>query len=383
MTHAPQIKIPAVYMRGGTSKGVFFRLQDLPEAARVPGEARDKFLLRVIGSPDPYAKHIDGMGGATPGTSKTVIVSRSARPCHDVDCLFGEVDVGNSFVDWNGECGSLSAAVGAFAIGSGIIHRERLRRGGIVDVRIWQANIGKTIIVRVPVVHGQAQETDDFQLEFIDPVVDVKGTGSAMFPTGKLWDELDVPGIGTLPATLVNAGVPTIFVNATDIGYTGTALQETINGDPKALAMFETIRAHGAVRMGLIGQVEEAARSRHVPKLAFVAPPADYVSTSGRQIAAGDIDLVVRVLSMGKLHDAMMDTVAVAIGSAAAIHGTVVGQAAAGDDREVRIGHPSGTLRVGGDVLQIGGEWIVIKTMMRQSARVLMEGHVGVPDETV
>jgi probable AcnD-accessory protein PrpF len=370
-------------MCGGTSKGVFFRLQDLPETAQVPGAARDSFLLRVIGSHDPYAMDVGVAGGATSDISKTVIVSRSARPCHDVDCLFGEVDVGKSFVDWRGECGSLSAAVGAFAIGSGIIHRERLPRSGIVDVRIWQANIGKTIIVRVPVVHGQAQETDDFQLEFIDPVIEVKGSGSAMFPTGKLVDELDVPGIGTLPATLINAGVPTIFVNATDIGYTGTELQEAINDDPKALAMFETIRAHGAVRMGLIGQVEETARSKHVPKLAFVAPPADYVSTSGQQIAAGDIDLVVRVLSMGKLHHAMMDTVAVAIGSAAAIHGTVVGQAAAGDEREVRIGHPSGTLRVGGDVRQIGGEWIVIKTMMRQSARVLMEGHVGVPDETV
>ncbi|SDD64591.1 hypothetical protein SAMN05428966_10578 [Massilia sp. PDC64] len=374
MTHIPQIKIPAVYMRGGTSKGVFFRLQDLPEAARVPGAARDSFLLRVIGTNEPYA---------TSGISNIVIVSRSARPCHDVDCLFGEVDVGKSFVDWNGECGSLSAAVGAFAIGSGIVHRERLPRSGIVDVRIWQANIGKTIIVRVPVVHGQPQETDDFELEFIDPVLAAKESGSAMFPTGKLVDELHVPGIGTLPATLINAGVPTIFVNASAIRYTATDFQEGINDDPKALAMFEAIRAHGAVRMGLIGQVEEAARSRHVPKLAFVAPPANYVSTSGQRIAAGDIDLVARVLSMGKLHDAMVDTVAVAIGAAAAIHGTVVSQAAAGDEREVRIGHPSGTLRVGGDVRHIEGEWIVIKTVMRQSARVLMEGHVGVLDETV
>jgi len=323
------------------------------------------------------------MRGATSGAIETVIVSRSARPGHDVDCLFGQVHVGASFVDWSGDCGNLSAAAGAFAIGSGLIHRERLPRSGIVNVRIWQANIGKTIVVRIPVTHGQAQETDDVELEFIDPVVEVKGSGSAMFPTGKLVDELDVPGIGSLPATLVNAGVPTIFVNVTDIGYTGTEVQEAINDDPKALALFESVRAEGAARMGLIAPAEEVASSKHAPIVAFVAAPADYVSSSGQRIAAGDIDLVARILSMGKLHHAVMDTVAAAIGSAAAIHGTVVSQAANGDKREVRIGHPSGTLLVGGDVRRIGGEWIVIKTMMRQSVRVLMEGHVGVPDQTV
>jgi 2-methylaconitate isomerase len=394
MGNSPQIKIPAVYMRGGTSKGVFFRLQDLPEAAQVPGAARDRLLLRVIGSPDPYAKHIDGMGGATSSTSKTVIVAPSTRPGHDVDYLFGQVAIDKPFVDWSGNCGNLSAAVGPYAIANGFIDPARIPDHGTVTVRIWQANIGKTIVAHVPVAHGQVQETGDFeldgvtfpaaevQLEFMDPAAEEGEGGGAMFPTGHLVDDLEVPGVGTLKATMINAGIPTVFVNAADIGYTGTELQDAVNGDPKALAMFETIRAYGAMRMGLIAHVEEAARRQHTPKVAFVAPPAGYTASSGKRVEAGDVDLLVRALSMGKLHHAMMGTAAVAIGTAAAIPGTLVSLAAGGRAHEaVRFGHPSGTLRVGAEARQEGGDWAVTKAVMSRSARVLMEGWVRVPGD--
>lgn len=396
MAHAPQIRIPATYMRGGTSKGVFFSLQDLPEAARVPGAARDALLLRVIGSPDPYEKQIDGMGGATSSTSKTVILSKSTRADHDVDYLFGQVSIDKPFVDWSGNCGNLSAAVGSFAISSGLVDAGRIPQNGVAVVRIWQANIGKTIIAHVPITDGAVQETGDFeldgvtfpaaevQLEFMDPAAEEEGGGGSMFPTGNLVDDLEVPGVGTFKATLINAGIPTIFINARDVGYTGTELQGAINGDPKALAMFETIRAHGALRMGLIKHLDEAAQRQHTPKVAFVAPPADYVSSSGKAVAAGDVDLLVRALSMGKLHHAMMGTAAVAIGTAAAISGTVVNLAAGGIERNaVRFGHPSGTLRVGAEASQANGEWTVKKAIMSRSARVLMEGVVRVPGDVL
>ncbi|WLG94312.1 2-methylaconitate cis-trans isomerase PrpF [Pseudomonas sp. FP198] len=394
MAHSPQIKIPATYMRGGTSKGVFFSLQDLPEAARVPGPARDALLLRVIGSPDPYEKQIDGMGGATSSTSKTVILSKSTRADHDVDYLFGQVSIDKPFVDWSGNCGNLSAAVGAFAIGSGLVDASRIPQNGTAVVRIWQANIGKTIIAHIPITDGAVQETGDFeldgvtfpaaevQLEFMDPAAEEEGGGGSMFPTGNLVDDLEVPGVGKLKATLINAGIPTIFINARDVGYTGTELQGAINGDPKALAMFETIRAHGALRMGLIKHLDEAAQRQHTPKVAFVAPPADYLSSSGKTVAAGDVDLLVRALSMGKLHHAMMGTAAVAIGTAAAISGTLVNLAAGGVERNaVRFGHPSGTLRVGAEASVVNGEWTVKKAIMSRSARVLMEGFVRVPGD--
>ena len=394
MAHAPQVRIPAVYMRGGTSKGVFFRLQDLPERAQVPGAARDALLQRVIGSPDPYGKQIDGMGAATSSTSKTVILSRSTRPGHDVDYLFGQVSIDAPFVDWSGNCGNLSAAVGPFAIAHGLVDPSRVPRDGVATVRVWQANIGKTIVAHVPMTGGEVQETGDFeldgvtfpaaevQLEFLDPAAEEEGAGGAMFPTGRLVDDLEVPGLGTLKATMINAGIPTIFVDAASVGCTGTELQERINGDPKALAMFETLRAHGALRMGLISKLEEAARRQHTPKVAFVAPPKDYVASSGRPVAASDVDLLVRALSMGKLHHAMMGTAAVAIGTAAAIPGTLVNLAAGGGPRgSVRFGHPSGTLRVGAEAVQEGGEWVVKKAIMSRSARVLMEGWVRVPGD--
>ncbi|WP_248744267.1 MULTISPECIES: 2-methylaconitate cis-trans isomerase PrpF [unclassified Pseudomonas] len=395
MAHAPQIKIPATYMRGGTSKGVFFSLKDLPEAAQIPGPTRDALLLRVIGSPDPYDKQIDGMGGATSSTSKTVILSKSIKADHDVDYLFGQVSIDKPFVDWSGNCGNLSAAVGSFAISNGLVDASRIPHNGVAVVRVWQANIGKTIIAHVPITNGEVQETGDFELdgvtfpaaevqvEFMDPAAEEEGGGGSMFPTGNLVDELEVPGVGTFKATMINAGIPTIFVNAEDIGYTGTELQSAINSDPKALQMFETIRAYGALRMGLISNLDEAAKRQHTPKVAFVAKPADYVASSGKAIAAGDVDLLVRALSMGKLHHAMMGTAAVAIGTAAAISGTLVNLAAGGVERNaVRFGHPSGTLRVGAEASLENGEWVVKKAIMSRSARVLMEGFVRVPGDS-
>ena len=392
MQAVPQHRIPATFMRGGTSKGVFFRLQDLPEVAQRPGPARDKLLLRVLGSPDAYGKQIDGLGGATSSTSKAVIVSRSIRPDHDVDYLFGQVAIDQPFVDWSGNCGNLSAAVGPFAIANGLVEEAAVPRDGLAIVRIWQANIGKTIVARVPMAGGQVQETGDFELdgvafpaaeialEFLEPAADE----GAMFPTGNVVDELDVPGLGKLRATLINAGIPTIFVDAAAVGYVGTELQDAINGDAKALAMFETLRAHGALRMGLIGQLVEARTRQHTPKIAFVAKPADYLASSGRRVLARDVDLLVRAMSMGKLHHAMMGTAAVAIGTAAAVPGTLVNLAAGGGAQRtaVRFGHPSGTLRVGAEARLVDGQWQVAKALMSRSARVLMEGAVRVPADT-
>ena len=390
-----QIKVPATYIRGGTSKGVFFKLTDLPESAQVAGEARDKLLMRIIGSPDPYSKQIDGMGGATSSTSKTVILSKSTHPDHDVDYLFGQVSIDTAFVDWSGNCGNLSAAVGSFAISSGLVDAARIPGNGTCTVRIWQANIGKTIIAHVPITNGQVQETGDFELdgvtfpaaevelEFLDPAEEGEGDGGgAMFPTGNLVDDLEVPNIGTFKATLINAGIPTIFVNAADIGYTGTELQDAINNDTAALEKFETIRAYGAVKMGLIKDISEAAKRQHTPKVAFVAPPTDYVSSSGKAVKATDIDLLVRALSMGKLHHAMMGTAAVAIGTAAAVTGTLVNIAAGGGEKSaVRFGHPSGTLRVGAEAKLADGQWTVTKAIMSRSARTLMSGWVHVPED--
>jgi probable AcnD-accessory protein PrpF len=390
MTHPPQIKIPATYMRGGTSKGVFFNLQDLPEAAQVPGAARDKLLLRVIGSPDPYGKQTDGMGGATSSTSKTVILAKSEKPNHDVDYLFGQVAIDKPFVDWSGNCGNLTAAVGSFAIANGLVDADRIPDNGVAVVRIWQQNIEKTIVAHVPISDGQVQETGDFDLDGVTfPAAEVKiefmspvDPSEAMFPTGNLVDTLEVPGIGTFQATLINAGIPTIFLDANEIGYTGSELQPAINEDAAALQRFETIRAHGAIKMGLIDKVEEAAARQHTPKVAFVAPPADYTASSGKAIKASDIDLNVRALSMGKLHHAMMGTAAVAIGTAAAIPGTLVNLAAGGGEREsVSFGHPSGTLKVGAAASEQNGNWIVEKVVMSRSARVLMEGWVRIPGD--
>ncbi|RPB40153.1 2-methylaconitate cis-trans isomerase PrpF [Vibrio parahaemolyticus] len=385
-----QIKVPATYMRGGTSKGVFFNLEDLPPEAQVAGEARDKLLLRVIGSPDPYAKQIDGMGGATSSTSKTVIVSRSSRDDHDVDYLFGQVSIDKPFVDWSGNCGNLSAAIGPFAIYAGLIPQDRLPENGIATVRVWQVNISKTILVHVPIVNGFVQETGEFELDgvtfpaaeiqvdFVDPA---DGEGS-MFPTGNLVDDLVVPDVGTFNATFINAGIPTIFIDAESIGYQGTELQDDINNDDAALAMFESIRAHGALKMGLISELEEAQTRQHTPKVAFISKPKSYQSSSGKAVNESEIDVLVRALSMGKLHHAMMGTAAVAIASAACVPGTLVNLAAGGGEKEsVTFGHPSGTLKVGAQVKQTEQGWVVQKAIMSRSARILMEGFVRVPSD--
>lgn len=394
MSFAPQIKIPATYMRGGTSKGVFFRLEDLPAVAQVPGSARDALLLRVIGSPDPYGKQIDGLGNGTSSTSKTVILSKSRQPGHDVDYLFGQVSIDKPFVDWSGNCGNLTAAVGPFAIRNQLVDPSRVPANGMATIRIWQVNIGKTIVAHVPVTNGEVQETGDFeldgvtfpaaeiQIEFMDPAAEEEGGEGAMFPTGNLIDTLNVPGVGALSATMINAGIPTIFIDAQAIGFTGCELQDQINNDSKTLAMFETIRAHGAMRMGLIKDLSEAATRQHTPKVAFVAPPKTYIASSGKTIEGQEIDLLVRALSMGKLHHAMMGTASVAIGTAAAIPGTLVYRAAGDQPRSaVRFGHPSGTLRVGAEAEEIGGQWVVKKVMMSRSARILMEGWVRTPQD--
>lgn len=395
MSHTPQIKIPATYMRGGTSKGVFFRLEDLPASAQQPGPVRDHLLQRVIGSPDPYAKHTDGMGGATSSTSKCVIISPSSKPDHDVDYLYGQVSIDTDFVDWSGNCGNLSTGAGAFALHAGYVDPARVPENGICAVRIWQANINKTIIAHVPITNGQVQETGDFDLdgvtfpaaeivlEFIDPADEGEGEGGgAMFPTGNLIDELDVPGVGMLRATMITAGIPTVFINAADVGYSGAELQPAINEDKAALAKLEAIRVAGALRMGLIRNPEEALKRQHTPKVAFVAPPQDYLSSGNKQIHAADIDLNARAMSMGKLHHAMMGTASVAIATAAAVPGTLVNLAAGGGQRDaVRFGHPSGTLRVGAAVALVDGQWTVTKAVMSRSARILMEGWVRVPGD--
>ena len=395
MSFAPQIKIPATYMRGGTSKGVFFKLDDLPQAAQQAGTIRDQLLLRVIGSPDPYGKQIDGMGGASSSTSKTVILAKSSQPDHDVDYLFGQVAIDQPFVDWSGNCGNLTAAVGSFAISNGLVSAECIPENGLCTVRIWQVTIKKTIIAHVPITNGQVQETGDFeldgvtfpaaevQIEFLDPADDGED-GGAMFPTGNVVDTFEVPNIGTFQATFINAGIPTIFLNAEDIGYEGTELQDAINGDAQALTRFETIRAYGAKQMGLIQDISEAEKRQHTPKIAFVSKPKAYTSSSGKDIQTDDVDLLVRALSMGKLHHAMMGTAAVAIGTAAAIPGTLVNLAAGGGAREaVRFGHPSGTLRVGAQAVQENGQWQVKKAVMSRSARVLMEGWVRIPEDSL
>ncbi|GAB6194788.1 2-methylaconitate cis-trans isomerase PrpF [Lysobacter xanthus] len=394
MTARPQLRIPATYMRGGTSKGVFFRLDDLPEAARVPGAARDALLMRVIGSPDPYGKHTDGMGGATSSTSKCVILSKSDVPGHDVDYLYGQVSIDTAFVDWSGNCGNLSSAVGPFAIANGLVDPSRVPENGTCTVRIWQANIGKTIVAHVPVVDGDVQETGDFELdgvtfpaaeialEFVDPSDD--GDSGAMFPTGNLVDVLDVPGVGRFDVTMITAGIPTVFLRAADLGFDGTELQGAVNEDGALLAKLEAIRAHGALRMGLIDDVSKAVTRQHTPKVAWVAPAKHYTASSGKAIAATDVDLLARAMSMGKLHHAMMGTASVAIATAAAVPGTLVNAAAGGGERSVvRFGHPSGTLRVGADVSLVDGRWRVTRAVMSRSARVLMDGAVRVPADTL
>ena len=384
-----QTAVRAMYMRGGTSKGVFFTPEDLPAAVRGDAAARDRFMLRVIGSPDPYGKQIDGMGGATSSTSKVVLVGRSERPDCDVDYLFGAVAIEQPVVDWSGNCGNLTSAVGPFAIHRGLVDAPR---DGVAVVRIWQANIGRRIIAHVPMRDGEVDELGDFELdgvtfpaaeiklEFLDPG-DGEGEGGAMFPTGRRIDRLEVPGVGSIEATLINAGNPAVFVDAQALGLAGSELQDEINGNAELLQRLETIRAHATVAMGLVATPEEATATRpHTPKLAFFAPPAPYTASSGKPIAAGDVDILARIMSMGKLHHAMTGTGAVAIAVAAAIPGTVVSRVLGGQGRgQITFGHPSGKLFVGAEAMERDGEWQVTKAVMSRSARRLMDGHILVP----
>ena len=386
-----QLRIPAVYMRGGTSKGVFFRAEDLPAD---PAE-RDRILLRTIGSPDPYGKQIDGMGAATSSTSKIVILAPSKRPDSDVDYLFGQVAIDRPLIDWSGNCGNLTAAVGPFAVSQGWV---KAPRDGVAKVRIWQQNIAKRIVAHVPVRNGEVLEDGDFvldgvtfpsaeiRIEFLEPggMGEEGDAPAAMFPTGNLRDTLDVPGVGAIDATLITAGNPTVFVEAAAMGLAGHELQSRVDADPKLLARGEAIRAHAAVAMGLAKSAEDASRNRlHTPKIAWVSRPQSYAASSGKAVAEGDIDLTIRMLSMGKLHHVITGTGAIATAVASAIEGTVVNAARrpGADPLRTTLGHPSGTLAVGAEVAREGDEWKVARAVMSRSARRLMEGWVRVPAE--
>ncbi|MDX4069517.1 2-methylaconitate cis-trans isomerase PrpF [Aliarcobacter skirrowii] len=386
MAYIPQIRVKATYMRGGTSKGTFFNIADLPKEAQEDRVKRDKLLQRIVGSPDIYKQQMDGMGGATSSTSKAILVGKSTVPNHDVDYYFGQVAIDKDFMDWSGNCGNLSSAVGPFAIHEGLV--DNVPQNGVCCVRIWQANIKKTILCYVTMVDGQVKEMGDYYidgvafpaeeilLEFAEPV----DPSEELFPTGNLVDDLEVPGIGTFKATMITAGIPTIFLNASDIGYKGTELQADINSDAQALARFEKIRSYGALKMGLISDLKEAETRQHTPKIAFVAPKSDFTTSSGKEVKASEIDLHVRALSMQKLHHAMMGTASVAIGVAACIEGTLVNIAAGGGEKTaVEFGHPSGTLKVGAVIKKENGKYIVDKATMSRSARIIMKGEVYAP----
>lgn len=387
-SYRPQIRVKATYMRGGTSKGTFFNIADLPKEAQEDKVKRDKLLQRIVGSPDIYKQQMDGMGGATSSTSKAILVGKSTVPNHDVDYYFGQVAIDKDFMDWSGNCGNLSSAVGPFAIHEGLV--DNVPQNGVCCVRIWQANIKKTILCYVTMVDGQVKEMGDYYidgvafpaqeilLEFAEPV----DPSEELFPTGNLVDDLEVPGIGTFKATMITAGIPTIFLNASDIGYKGTELQADINSDAEALARFEKIRSYGALKMGLISDLKEAETRQHTPKIAFVAPKSDFTTSSGKEVKASEIDLHVRALSMQKLHHAMMGTASVAIGVAACIEGTLVNIAAGGGEKTaVEFGHPSGTLKVGAVIKKENGKYIVDKATMSRSARIIMKGEVYAPAE--
>lgn len=391
MSSPTQIPIRAIYMRGGTSKGVFFNQKDLPLCAQNRGLERDNIMLRVIGSPDPYGKQIDGMGNGTSSTSKVVIIGPSNREDCDVNYLFGAVAIDAPVVDWSGNCGNLTSAVGPFAIQEGLVDAGP---DGFKTVRIWQENLGKKIIAHVPVKNGQVVELGDFELdgvtfpaaevllEFLDPGADEGSDGGAMFPTGHFVDILDIPGIGKIEATLINAGNPTIFVNAKSLGLSGIELQDDVNGNPALLKKLETIRAHATVTMGLATTPSEATEKRpHTPKLAFVANASAYTASSGKAVSEQDIDVLARIMSMGKLHHAMTGTGAIAIAVASAIPGTIVNAVLGGQSQaRVRFGHPSGTLGVGAEANNESGEWVITKALMSRSARRLMTGEVWVPE---
>jgi probable AcnD-accessory protein PrpF len=378
-----QVKIPAVYMRGGTSKGVFFRTDSLPENM----ELRDRILLRVIGSPDMYGQQIDGMGGATSSTSKVMLVGPSSLPDCDVDYSFGQVAIDKAIIDWSGNCGNLTSAVGPFAIAQGIVNAPA---NGTASVRMRHTSLNARIVAHIPMMDGDVVEDGDFELdgvtfpaaeilvEFLEPERQPEGHG--MFPTGNAMDVLEVPGLGEVEATMIIAGNPTVFVDSAQIGLRGDEMQTGVNKDFSLLAKLEAVRAHAAVRMGLAETVEEATvRRLHTPKLCFVSLPLEYRASSGKIVEPGMIDLNARIVSMGKLHHAMTGTGAIALGVAAAIPGTVIHRLLGMTMNRVRFGHPSGVMMVGAAVEHRDGTWVLMKAVMSRSARRLMEGNVFVP----
>jgi len=388
--YQPQFKVKASYMRGGTSKGTFFNIADLPVEAQKNQTKRNKLLQRIVGSPDVYKKQMDGMGGASSSTSKAILVGKSEVEGHDVDYYFGQVAIDKDFMDWSGNCGNLSSAVGPFAIAEGLV--ENVPQNGVCCVRIWQANIKKTILCYVTMENGMVKEMGDYEidgiafaaeeikLEFVEPVDPFE----ELFPTGNLIDDLEVEGIGTFKATMITAGIPTIFLNAEALGYKGTELQGDINADSDALERFETIRIAGALKMGLISDPAEALTKQHTPKIAFVSKAQDFITSSGKEVSASEMDLHVRALSMQQLHHAMMGTASVAIGVAASIPGTLVNEAAGGGEKDtVTFGHPSGAIKVGAKITKETDKYVVEKASMSRSARIIMEGYVHVPAGTM
>lgn len=376
------ISLPATWMRGGTSKGLFFRAADLPADPAL----RDRLLLRALGSPDPYGKQIDGVGGATSSTSKVVIVGPAARTDCDVDYLFGQVPIGEGPIDWSGNCGNLTAAVGPFALRQGLVP---MPADGLATVRIWQANIGKRILARVPVAGGAVVEAGDFRLdgvafpaaeiglEFLDPA----GEAGGLFPTGRRVDGLSLPGGGAIEATLIDAGNPLVLVAASDLGVAGDEPQAELNARPDLLARCEAIRVAGALAMGLARDAEAARLRPHTPKLALLAPPLACTSSGGRRFTTDQLDLACRVVSIGVFHHAIPGTAAIAIAAGASVPGTVAASLLVRPAGELlQLGHPSGRVGVGVEAREEGAAWRILAARMSRSARVLMEGRVFVPE---
>jgi 2-methylaconitate cis-trans-isomerase PrpF len=379
-----QHRIRAVVMRGGTSRAVFFHQADLP----VDPEIRDRVILKIYGGGDPYGRQIDGLGGATSVTSKTAIIGPASVPDADVDYTFGQVSVGKPLIDYGGNCGNISSAVGPFAIEEGLVRAT----DPVTQVRIWQTNTRKRIIAHVPTAGGVPQAEGEHSidgvpgagalilLEFLNPGGSMTGR---LLPTGHPTDALDVPGVGGVTVSLIDAANPVVFIRPSDLGLTGLETAERVDGDPALLSRIEAVRAHAAVRMGLAPNAAEAsAKSPGVPKIAFVTSPQEYIAADGRVVAPAGIEVVGRIMTMGRLHRAYALTGAICTAVAAQVEGTLVheaARAARSGERSVRIGHPSGVIEIGVDVRRSDGAWIVEKVTTQRTARRLMEGAALIP----
>jgi 2-methylaconitate cis-trans-isomerase PrpF len=379
-----QRRIRAVFVRGGTSRALVFHHRDLPEDRA----AWDPVFLAALGSPDPGGRQLDGLGGGISSLSKVAVVGAPTRPDADVDYTFGQVEVTRAAVDYRGNCGNISSAIGPFAIDEALIPA----REPTTVVRIHNTNTRKLIHAHVPVKAGEAAVGGDFALDgvpgtgarialdFLDPGGAVTGR---LLPTGQAQETLDVPGLGTVAASLVDATNPMVFVRAKDLGLDGTERPEILDARPGLPARLEAIRAAAAVRMGLARTPEDAGRtSPAVPKIAVVAPPTGYHTLTGATVEPDAVDLVARVVSMGKVHRAFALTGAMCLAVAARIAGTVAHEAAAlaGAAGDVRIGHPSGILPVAASVARGPDGAPVAQTVtVYRTARRLMEGFVLVP----